>query len=78
MKFDQHIWLVILLNIKQIETFFLIMELFFLNNLNFSFFLLQVETRVVQLPNNVTCVRVGDNLEGMPPPRQQFYDIPVR
>uniref|UniRef100_A0A183DEV1 Miff domain-containing protein n=1 Tax=Gongylonema pulchrum TaxID=637853 RepID=A0A183DEV1_9BILA len=38
----------------------------------------QIETQVVQLPNNITCVRVGDNLDGMPPIRQQYYDIPVR
>ncbi|VDK81251.1 unnamed protein product [Litomosoides sigmodontis] len=40
----------------------------------------EIETRVVQLPNNVTCVRVGDTIDNMPSSLQQrqHYNVPVR
>ncbi|KAM3720126.1 USP6 N-terminal-like protein [Dirofilaria immitis] len=40
----------------------------------------ETETRVVQLPNNVTCVKVGDTINSISSPLQQrqYYNVPVR
>ncbi|VDO56152.1 unnamed protein product, partial [Onchocerca flexuosa] len=40
----------------------------------------EIETRVVQLPNNVTCVKVGDTIDSISSPLQhrQYYNVPVR
>uniref|UniRef100_A0A0R3RXM3 Uncharacterized protein n=1 Tax=Elaeophora elaphi TaxID=1147741 RepID=A0A0R3RXM3_9BILA len=40
----------------------------------------EIETRVMQLPNNVTCVRVGDTVDTIPSSFQQrqYYNVPVR
>ncbi|EJD74859.1 TBC domain-containing protein [Loa loa] len=40
----------------------------------------EIETRVIQLPNNVTCVRVGDTKDSMSSSFQQrqYHNVPVR
>uniref|UniRef100_A0A8R1TKV8 Rab-GAP TBC domain-containing protein n=1 Tax=Onchocerca volvulus TaxID=6282 RepID=A0A8R1TKV8_ONCVO len=40
----------------------------------------EIETRVVQLPNNVTCVKVGDTIDSISSSLQQrqCYNVPVR
>ncbi|OZC04944.1 hypothetical protein X798_08062 [Onchocerca flexuosa] len=40
----------------------------------------EIETRVVQLPNNVTCVKVGETIDSISSPLQhrQYYNVPVR
>ncbi|VIO94068.1 Uncharacterized protein BM_BM6579 [Brugia malayi] len=40
----------------------------------------EIETRVLQLPNNVTCVRVGDTIDSSSSslPQRRYYSVPVR
>ncbi|CAG9536175.1 unnamed protein product [Cercopithifilaria johnstoni] len=40
----------------------------------------EIETRVVQLPNNVTCVRVGDTRSSMSssPQHRHYYNVPIK
>ncbi|VBB32692.1 unnamed protein product [Acanthocheilonema viteae] len=40
----------------------------------------EIETRVMQLPNNVTCVRVGDTIDSTSSSLQQrqYYSVPIR